>query len=71
MDTEDIKKNPIIKYEWNDGKFYQKQLARAAEANPEIIFIASWNDWQFKNQIEPSKEYVYKYIDMTAEILGR
>jgi len=45
--------------------------AREPQANPEIIFISSWNDWQYGNQIEPAVEYGCKYLDLTAEILGR
>lgn len=54
-----------------DGAYYRRQLGRAREANPEIIFISGWNDWQYGCQIEPAREYGYQYVDLTADILGR
>ena len=54
-----------------DGKFYEKQLLRARQGDPKIIFISGWNDWQYANQVEPAVEYRFKYVDMTARLLGR
>jgi glycoprotein endo-alpha-1,2-mannosidase len=54
-----------------NGDYYRKQLVRAREANPEIIFVSGWNDWQYGTQIEPAVEYEHLYLDLTAEVLGR
>jgi len=54
-----------------NGAYYRKQLGRARQANPEIVFISGWNDWQYGCQIEPAREYGHLYVDLTAEILGR
>ena len=43
----------------------------ARQGDPQIIFISGWNDWQYANQIEPAVEYQFKYVDMTARLLGR
>jgi len=57
--------------EREDGAYFRKQFLRAREVNPEIIFISGWNDWQFGSQIEPAKEYKFKYVDLAAQMLGR
>ena len=54
-----------------DGRYFEKQLLRAREGNPEIIFVSGWNDWQCCLQIEPAVEYGFKYVDMAARLLGR
>jgi len=53
------------------GAFYERQLTRAKDADPDIIFVSGWNDWQYANQIEPAVEYEFLYVDMTARVLGR
>lgn len=30
-----------------DGRLFEKQLLRAREGDPEILFISGWNDWQW------------------------
>jgi hypothetical protein len=54
-----------------DGRLFEKQLLRAREGNPDILFIAGWNDWQCCLQIEPAVEYEFTYVDMAARLLGR
>ena len=53
------------------GRLFERQLLRAREGNPDIIFISGWNDWQCCMQIEPAAEYEFTYIDMAARLLGR
>jgi hypothetical protein len=57
--------------ERDDGRFFEKQVLRAREGNPRIIFISGWNDWQYACQIEPAEEYGFKYVDLAAQLLGR
>ena len=57
--------------ERDEGRLFEKQLLRAREGDPEIIFISGWNDWQYACQIEPAVEYGFQYVDMAARILGR
>jgi hypothetical protein len=57
--------------EREDGAFFQRQLLRARQGDPDIIFISGWNDWQYGNHIEPAVEYGYQYVDLAAELLGR
>jgi hypothetical protein len=54
-----------------DGAFFTKQLLRARQGDPNIIFISGWNDWQYANQIEPAMEYGFQYVDLAARLLGR
>jgi hypothetical protein len=54
-----------------NGAFFERQLLRARYANPSIIFMSGWNDWQYGNHIEPAREYGFDYVDMAASLLGR
>jgi hypothetical protein len=54
-----------------DGGFFQRQLLRAREIDPEFIFISGWNDWQCCLQIEPAVEYEFQYVDLAAGLFGR
>ncbi len=53
------------------AEYFEKQLVRAREGDPEIIFISGWNDWQYACQIEPAVEYEFEYVDLAARLLGR
>ncbi len=54
-----------------EGRFFERQLLRARELDPRIVFISGWNDWQCCLQIEPAVEYELMYVDMAARLLGR
>jgi hypothetical protein len=54
-----------------DGKYFENQLLRARQVDPKVILISGWNDWAWCLQIEPAKEYGFKYVDMAARLLGR
>jgi hypothetical protein len=54
-----------------DGATFERQLLQARQVDPKIIFISGWNDWACCMQIEPAKEYGFKYVDMAARFLGR
>jgi hypothetical protein len=72
LDLESIRKlGKIAAARREDGRLFERQLLRAREVNPEIIFISGWNDWQCCLQIEPAVEYGFKYIDTAARLLGR
>lgn len=46
---------------------YKSYWNSALEANPDIILITSWNEWHEGTEIEPSREYGFSYIRLTAE----
>jgi hypothetical protein len=54
-----------------DGKYFEQQLLKARQVNPKVIFVSGWNDWAWCLQIEPAKEYGFKYVDTAARLLGR
>ena len=54
-----------------DGAYFERQMLRARYADPDIIFISGWNDWQYANHIEPTEEYGFQYVDTAATLLGR
>jgi WD40 repeat protein len=54
-----------------DGRYFANQLLKARQIDPKVIFISGWNDWAWCLQIEPAKEYGFKYVDMAARLLGR
>mgnify|MGYP000306506303 CR=1 FL=1 len=55
---------PIIERE--NGEFYRKQWENALSFNPDIIFIVSFNEWHESTSIEPSEEWKYMYLEITA-----
>jgi hypothetical protein len=72
MDVEVIRQHgPEAAALREDGRLFERQLLRAREVSPEIIFISGWNDWQCSLQIEPAVEYKFKYVDMAARLIGR
>jgi hypothetical protein len=64
------RKGPLV-FKAREDSFFEKQLLRVRAANPEIMFISGWNDWQYGCQIEPAKEYGFKCVDTAARLLGR
>jgi hypothetical protein len=59
------------RFDRKNGRYFEKQLRRAREVNPDFIFISGWNDWQYGLEIEPAVEYRFKYVDLAAKMLGR
>jgi hypothetical protein len=54
-----------------DGKYFENQLLTARAVDPKVVFISGWNDWAWCLQIEPAKEYGFKYVDLAARLFGR
>jgi hypothetical protein len=54
-----------------EGAYFENQLLKARQVDPQLIFISGWNDWAWCLQIEPAKEYGFKYVDLAARMLGR
>jgi hypothetical protein len=65
-----VRKNSIA-VDRKDGDYFKKQLLRARQGDPSILFISGWNDWQYGCQIEPAVEYGFRYVDLAAQVLGR
>lgn len=72
LDMEEVfSHGPMAAARREDGRYFERQLLRAREGDPAIIFISGWNDWQCCLQIEPAVEYEFQYVDMAARLLGR
>ena len=72
IDAEAVRRHgPAAAARREDGAFFARQLLRAREVDPEIIFLSGWNDWQCCLQLEPAVEYGCTYLDLTARLLGR
>lgn len=50
-----------------DGQTYRVLWEETLKANPDWIFITSWNEWPEGTEIEPSLELGDKYLKITAE----
>ena len=50
-----------------DGQTYWTLWEEAIKANPDWIFIKSWNEWPEGTEIEPSLELGDKYLQITTE----
>lgn len=62
---------PVVIQNRADGKYFEDQLLKVRQVDPRLIFISGWNDWAWCLQIEPAKEYEFKYLDIAARFLGR
>jgi hypothetical protein len=54
-----------------EGRFYSSTFQAAIDADPDWIFIVSWNEWYEQTQIEPSATYGDRYLVLTEEFLKK
>jgi hypothetical protein len=54
-----------------DGQTYRTLWDEALKAQPDWVFITSWNEWPEGTEIEPSLELGDKYLQITAEYSQR
>jgi hypothetical protein len=54
-----------------DGDYYRSTFEAALAADPDWIFITSWNEWWETTQIEPSESYGDLYLQITREYIDR
>jgi len=54
-----------------DGEFYRTNWKFAAESDPDLIFITSWNEFYEHTHIEPSKKYGYDYLNATKKYVEK
>lgn len=54
-----------------DGKYYARQWERAIGANPDMVQIITWNDFQEGSVIEPTFEFGNQYLDITEQMVGK
>ena len=52
----------------NDGRTLKETLKKAFNSNAPIIQIATWNDWGEGTQIEPSREFEYRDLQITQSL---
>ena len=72
VDTPALRKHArVVIQNRADGKYFEHQLLTARQVDPKLIFVSGWNDWAWCLQIEPGKEYKFKYVDLAARLLGR
>lgn len=53
------------------GGFYDRTFTAAAESDPDMLFITSWNEWWEHTYIEPSEEFGTLFLDMTRSLCER
>lgn len=49
-----------------EGRYYQSTFSAALGSEPDWLLITSWNEFPENTHIEPSVNYGYKYVDLTA-----
>lgn len=60
-------RSPGFKVERENGNYYNSIWKIAKKSNPDYYLITSFNEWHEGTEIEPSLEYGYRYINLTAE----
>ncbi len=48
----------------DDGKTFRKSLEQAFSLNSQLVQIATWNDWGEGTNIEPSREFGYRDLEV-------
>jgi len=70
-----VERNKFLNYDYLDqrcnGLTYQILFRLARLGNPNIVFIVSWNEYHEQTAISPTKEYGFKYLDLTKELSER
>lgn len=51
-----------------DGQTLRDTLARATEANAQIVQLVTWNDYGEGTMIEPTDEYGYTYLEIMQSV---
>lgn len=57
--------------ERKDGEYYKMTFEAALASKPDWIHITSFNELAEHTHIEPTKEFGWKYIDLTAEFVDK
>ena len=55
----------------SDGKTYRNTWEAALNSDPDIVLICTWNEWHEGTEIEPSREYGFKYLLLTREYVEK
>ena len=55
----------------HNGETYRVMWHEAIAANPDWILVTSWNEWHEGSEIEPSREYGERLLEITAEFSKR
>ncbi|MFF4504129.1 hypothetical protein [Streptomyces sp. NPDC001401] len=53
-----------------DGGTLRAEYANAARSSPDVLGLISWNEFSENSQIEPSKAYGTRYLDVLRELHG-
>lgn len=51
-----------------DGETFRFTLGKALQANPHVVQLVTWNDYGEGTEIEPTKEFGYRYLEIIQEI---
>jgi Glycosyl hydrolase family 99 len=54
-----------------DGETLRTEMAAATAAEPDMIGLISWNEFSENSQVEPSRKYGSRYLEVLAAIDGR
>jgi len=54
-----------------NGEVLQRELATANASAPDALGLISWNEFSENSQIEPSRNFGFRYLQVLASSLGR
>ena len=69
-DDTKIRKPGLVVPRW-EGRSYRAQWEEAIAAAPDWVLVTSWNEWHEGSEIEPSREYGHRYLEVTAQMSAR
>ena len=64
-------KSPAFARDRESGNFYRATYNAAVGANPDILWIHSFNEWVEGTYIEPSQVYGDAYLNLTRELASQ
>jgi hypothetical protein len=64
-------RKPGIYVDREEGNFYKKMWNDALELGTKCIIITSWNELHEGTEIEPTKEYGLKYLEITRNYVSK
>ena len=51
----------------NGGSYYERTWSAAIASEPDFLLITTWNEWHEGTEVEASREYGFRYLQLTRK----